>query len=118
MREWKNGGTQLNWATCVKVYSSLAAVERANHGDEDNHEHDEHIDAQAPQQQACPHGKIALAESRAGFCRDHLIGFEERQNNIGILQVRTLRVRGRGSGIMALSVVFCFFLLQFNSSLS
>ena len=98
--------------------SSLAAVERANHGDENNHKHYENINAQAPQQKARAHGKIPLAESRAGFCGDHLIGFEERQNNIGILQVRMLRVGRRGTRIMSLSVAFCFFLLQFSSSLS
>src|SRR5579864_910598 len=97
---------------------SLTPVERANHGDEDNHKHYENIDAQAPQQQARTHGEFALAESRAGFCSNHLIGFEERQNNIGILQVRMLRMSRRGTRIMSLSLPFCFFLLQFSSNLS
>ena len=97
---------------------SLAAVERANHGDEDNHEHYEHIDAQAPQQQARAHGKVSLAKSRTSFRGNDLIDFEKRQHNIGILQIRMLRVGRCGSGIMSLSVAICFFLFQFSSSLS
>jgi len=93
-------------------------VERTNHGDEDNHKHYENIDAQAPQQQARAHGKIPLAESRASFCGDDLIGFEKRQNNIGVLQVGMLRMSRRGTRIVSLSVPFCFFLLQFSPSLS
>jgi len=118
MREWKNGGSPLNGAARVKMSSSLAAVERANHGDENNHKHYENIDAQAPQQQARAHGEFALAESRAGFCGDDLIGFEKRQNNIGILQIGMLRVGRRGTRVISLSAVFGFFLLQFSSSLS
>jgi len=89
-------------------------VEGANHGDENDDEHDEHINAQAPQQQTRAEGKFTFAETCAGLCGNDLVGFEQRQNNIRILKVRPLGVRRRRLGFLRVASVLSILWSQFD----
>jgi len=80
-------------------------MQRTNHGDENDHEHHDDVNAQAPKQQPRGHGKIALAETRASFCGDHLIRFEQGQHDARILEIGTLRASRRRLGFRGWSAV-------------
>jgi hypothetical protein len=60
----------------------------ADYGNQDKSEHDYNINAQAPQQHAHGKRKTPPTEVRSLLGRHHLIGFQKRQDNTWIFQIR------------------------------
>lgn len=75
-------------------------------GNEHDHHHQNHIDAQAPQQNTHSDRKFPRPETRLPLGRNHLVCLKERQNNARIFQVRLCGIRSDRAKIAAETITF------------
>ena len=77
--------SRLRFIPCSKTILA-SGMKSPNDGDRDNDQHQYHIDAKAPQQNAGSQRKTLPPKMRPALGRDYLVDLEHRQNGTRILQ--------------------------------